>query len=208
MRDPYLLLLQGEGTDGTVLEYNDDVEDGSGSMNSRIVTTLEAGNYTVEATTYSVEQTGSFTLTVADLEAGTAPSPEPTPTPTPTDDCGDTVTADGVFNGEWAEGCDSEVREGRHARFYSFSLEAQGEVTITLESSDADTYLYLREGEARSGEALHEDDDIEPAVDTDSRIVATLDASAYTIEATTFDEGETGSFTLTIGGLGTTGSDG
>ena len=196
-QDPYLLLLQGEGTDGTVLEYNDDVEDGSGSMNSRIVTTLEAGNYTVEATTYSVEQTGSFTLTVTDLEAGTAPSPEPT------DHCGDTVTADGVFNGEWAEGCDSEVREGRHARFYSFDLEAQGEVTITLESSDADTYLYLRQGEARSGTHLYVNDDYEDSTAI-SKIQETLNAGSYTLEATTYNVGETGSFTLAIAGISTT----
>ena len=199
--DTYMYLLQGDGTDGAVMADNDDVDDGSGSTNSRITRTLEAGAYTVEATTYSVELTGSFIMTVSDLNAGT-PTPEPTPTPTPTDECGDNVTADGTFNGEWAEGCDSQARDGRYARFYNFTLDAEGEVIVTLESDEADTYLYLREGEARSGDFLHENDDHEGSTAM-SRIQETLAAGTYTIEATTYDSDETGNFTLTITGLST-----
>jgi hypothetical protein len=53
-------------------------------------------------------------------------------------------------------------------------------VTITLES-DTDPYLYLRSGEAKAGAFLHEN-----------------------IEATTWGSGVTGSFTLTVSGLGST----
>ena len=76
------------------------------------------------------------------------------------------------------------------------------QVTITLESN-LDPYLYLREGEARSGDFLHENDDIVPA-NTNSRIQETLAAGTYTIEATTFNPGAMGSFTLTVSGLGST----
>ena len=200
--DTYMYLLQGDGTDGTVVAENDDLDDGSGSTNSGITRTLEAGAYTVEATTYSVERTGSFIMTISNLNAST-PAPEPTPTPNPTDECGGDVTADGTLNGEWAEGCDSQAREGRRARFYSFTLAAEGEVTVTLESAEADTYLYLREGEARSGDFLYENDDHEGSTAI-SKIQETLSAGAYTIEATTYDAGETGSFTLTVAGLSTT----
>ena len=80
-------------------------------------------------------------------------------------------------------------------------------MSITLESNDADTYLYLRAGEARSGEFLYENDDYPEAGDTDkSQIQETLAAGSYTIEATTYSAGETGSFTLTVSGLGTTGA--
>ena len=124
--------------------------------------------------------------------------------PTPADPCGQTLTGDGSVSGEWADGCDSQAREGRHARYYTFTLESESAVTVTLESSDADTYLYLREGEARSGEFLHDDDDSPDT--TRSQIQETLAAGTYTIEATTFAAGETGSFTLAVSGLGATGA--
>ena len=116
--------------------------------------------------------------------------------PGPSDDCIQTVTSDGTLDGQWASGCDSETRSGSHARYYTFTLDASSEVTVTLESSAADTYLYLREGDATSGTALHENDDYEGIAS--SQIVATLDAGTYTIEATTDTAGATGSFTLTV----------
>ena len=85
-------------------------------------------------------------------------------------------------------------------RYYTFTLTEASEVTITLESSEADPYLYLREGEAKSGDAVQENDDIAPGTDTNSRIQETLVAGTYTIEATTYGVGEMGSFTLTVSG--------
>jgi hypothetical protein len=49
--------------DGAVKAENDDVE--SGNTNSRIEETLAAGAYTIEATTYDADETGSFTLVLA-----------------------------------------------------------------------------------------------------------------------------------------------
>ena len=106
------------------------------------------------------------------------------PGPTPTDDC------------------DSQAAGRGHARYYTFILTQESEATITLESEDADTYLYLREGDARSGDYLHQNDD--DGGTTRSTIQETLAAGTYTIEATTYSEGETGSFTLTLSGLGLT----
>ena len=83
-----------------------------------------------------------------------------------------------------------------YARYYSFTLTESAEVTIDL-TSNVDTYLYLREGSTTSGTALHDNDDIESG-NTDSRIVATLAAGTYTIEATTYNEATTGSFTLSV----------
>ena len=48
--DPYLVLRQGEGRDGTIEDSNDNV--GSRNFNSSINRVLAAGAYTVEATTY------------------------------------------------------------------------------------------------------------------------------------------------------------
>ena len=180
--DTYLYLRAGEARSGEFLYENDD--DG-GTTRSSIQETLTAGTYTIEATTYGDGETGSFTLTVAGLGDTTTPGPDPT------DECGQSLTADISVSGEWAEGCDSEASGRGHARYYSFTLAQESEVTITLESTDADTYLYLRAGEARSGEFLYENDD--DGGTTRSSIQETLTAGTYTIEATTYGTGETGS---------------
>ena len=135
-----------------------------------------------------------------------APSPTATPTPqtTGTGGCGQTITSDGTVNGQWAAGCESAERPGSHARYYSFALESESYVTISLHSTEADPWLYLRERDARSGSFLHENDDHDNAGlprGTDSQIREHLAAGTYTIEATTIGEGETGRFTLTLSRL-------
>ena len=178
---------------------NDDIV--SGNTDSRVVATLAAGNYTIEATTYNAAITGSFTLTMSGLGAGASEDPGTQET----DACGATISGDGTVSGTWAAGCQSQVSGRGYARYFSFNLAQESQVTIDLESS-VDTYLYLRRGEASSGTVLHENDDVETGVDTDSRIVATMAAGSYTIEATTYNAATTGSFTLTIAGLGTAGT--
>ena len=196
--DTYLYLREGSATSGTALHSNDDVE--SGNLNSRIVATLSAGSYTIEATTYAEGATGSFTLSVSGAGGGQ------TPVATGCDPASLSLPASGV-SGAWAEDCESSVSGRGYARYYSFTLIGSAEVTIDLESS-VDTYLYLREGSATSGTALHSNDDVESG-NLNSRIVATpsrppptLSAGSYTIEATTYAEGATGSFTLSVSGAG------
>ena len=75
----------------------------------------------------------------------------------------------------------------------------EAEVTITLES-EIDTWVYLLEGSGRSGAVRYDNDDIDSG-NRDSQIKETLAAGSYTIEATTYDAGKTGSFTLTVRGL-------
>ena len=114
--------------------------------------------------------------------------------------CRENLDGDGSVTGQWGPGCESAVEDRGHARYYSFTLEQESEVTIDLTSS-VDTYLYLREGDSRSGATVEggENDDIDiEEGNTNSQIVLTLPASSYTIEATTYAEGETGSFTLTV----------
>ena len=127
------------------------------------------------------------------------PAPPPPPPPPPVvcaHDLG-TVAATASRNGSWESGCNSEARSGSHARYYSFTLATESEATIELSSSAADPYLYLREESATSGTPLHENNDVADG-NTDSRIVAILAAGSYTIEATTFSVGATGSFTLSV----------
>ena len=166
------------------------------NLNSRISETLPVGTYTIEATTYAADQAGTFTLTIRGLGGDDGDGVE-------TDACAAiTIDANGATTGTWADDCQSQVADRGYARYYSFVLEQESTVTIILES-EVDTFLYLREGEARSGTPLHFNDDIEAGgVNLNSRISETLSMGTYTIEATTYREDQAGSFTLNINGLG------
>ena len=197
--DTYLYLRSGHFRYGTVLHENDDAVPGT-NTNSLISESLGAGTYTIEATTYSADQASAFTLTISgpsgDGEEETGPE-------TGTDQCITPITGDGTIEGTWTSGCRSQVSSRGYARYYSFDLARESDVTIDLMSS-MDTYLYLRSGNTRSGTGLHENDDVEPEVDTDSRISQMLAAGTYTIEATTYNTGTAGTFTLSLVGLGGT----
>ena len=191
--DPYLFLLD---SDGVVLSENDDISTSGGNYNSRIEMTLDLGDYTIEATTYSREATGDFTLTLSGLPA--AEEAQPTPTQTPSaDECVSTLTSE-TTGGSWTDECSSRNREAAYARFYVFTLGERSDVTVTLES-DTDTYLYLLDGD---GDVVAENDDIDrEGGDYDSRIRVTLDPGDNTIEATTYSAEATGEFTLTAAGI-------
>ena len=62
--DTYLYLMSGTGAGGDVVESNDDIETHT-DRNSRLeIDALDSGEYTIEATTYDVQRTGDFTLTL------------------------------------------------------------------------------------------------------------------------------------------------
>ena len=106
-------------------------------------------------------------------------------------------------DGTWDSSCTSERPpeqngEVRYARFFSFDVELDSEVTMTLTSDEHDTYLYLTDGFGVGGDLIDENDDVTPGSDTNSRIEASLTAGTYTIEATTFDGEQSGDFILVI----------
>ena len=194
-QDTFLYLLRGADANGAEVTDNDDVE--SGNTNSRITRTLAAGTYTIEATTYGEGVTGDFTLSI--VPAGT------TAPPPATDSCFQSLgalTAALTRNASWTGDCASTHRGGRYARFYSFTLDQRTEVQIDLTSSQ-DTFLYLLRGADANGAEVTDNDDVESG-NTNSRITRTLAAGTYTIEATTYGEGVTGDFTLSIVPAGTT----
>lgn len=116
--------------------------------------------------------------------------------------CTEPLTGDGTVTGEWTSACESEERAGRYARYYTFSLAESSDVTITLSrtSGTPDTYLYVWESSALSGDPVAENDDVGENT-TVSRIEATLDAGDYAIEATTYEARETGGFSLAVTGI-------
>ena len=96
--------------------------------------------------------TGDFTLTIAGPGGST-----------PMDSCVQDLGAlSGTVTetGSWANDCDSTNREGRYARFYTFTLEEETEVTVDLTSTE-DPYLFLLDGAGRDGTVNEDNDDIE-----------------------------------------------
>ena len=75
---------------------------------------------------------------------------------------------------------------------------------IDLTSSE-DTYLYLLSGSDSDGTVIAENDDA-TGQGTNSRITETLASGTYTVEATTYGSGTTGSFNLSMDPSGTTAS--
>ena len=178
--DTYLVLRDGKGPDGAVIEENDNV--GSRNFNSSINRELEAGEYTLEATTYFPGQDGSFTLSAR--------------TARHTEQLGELNRGVDRSNSAWVEAHRSGQRPGSHARFYNFNLVETTHVAINL-TSPQDPYLYVR----RDGRILHENDNVTRR-NLNSRIDETLPAGRYSIEATTYFPNQTGLFHLSIGHLG------
>ena len=156
-------------------------DDSSDEADGSVTATLNSGSgYTVS------EVAGSATVAVSDDDLA------------PVDVCVTALSGDGSVTGEWTGECDSVGRSGRHARFFTFSLDNQAAVRIDLESS-WDTYMFLRSGLGRDGQKLHHDDD--GGNGRNSQISESLAAGEYTIEATTYGREKTGAFTLTVVGL-------
>ena len=112
--------------------------------------------------------------------------------------CANEIIDNGTVSGSWAAGCNSQTRERRYARYYTFTLDTESVVTIDLQSS-FNTYLYLRRGnDFRFGRAqyYHYNRD-----GTNTRISRSLRAGVWTIEATTAFIYRSGPFSVDITGL-------
>jgi pre-peptidase len=178
--DTYLYLLSGSGVDGSIVAQDDDGGDGN---NSRFNGTLQAGTYTVEATTYASGRGGNFTVAVAATPIGGG-------------SCLSSIPFNSSLAGSWTSACRSTHRSSAYyAKFYTFTLSATTTVTIDLRSA-VDTYLYLLRGSGTGGSIVAADDD--GGDGTNSRLRVTLAAGSYTLEATTYASGATGSFSVSV----------
>lgn len=63
--DPYMFLLSGHGTGGSVLYENDDESDNSTNSRFRSLS-LSAGNYTLECTSFGAAETGDFRVFISE----------------------------------------------------------------------------------------------------------------------------------------------
>ena len=140
------------------------------------------------------------------LPPPSTPTPVPTATPVPTSapapvcirDLGE-ISSQVYRGGTWVGGCDSVNFPGRHAVYYMFTLSAETEVQIELES-DMDNIIHLLSGSGDSGSVLHVDDNAGRG--HNARLLVTLAAGAYTVEAGSLEvsvaPGRFGHFVLSV----------
>ena len=116
-----------------------------------------------------------------------------------------------IHSGRWNGECLSEryAVDGagsRYAHLYTFTLSQQSNIFIELtsieegdiEEGSAVPYLYLLQGQGKTGRVVAEDDDRTSYQTPNSRIAVDLEAGNYTIEAATYPAPRRGGFTLSV----------
>jgi hypothetical protein len=113
--------------------------------------------------------------------------------------CDSRILLDQSVSGIWSSSCLSNHRSERFAKYYIFYLPYSRTVTIDLKSS-TDPYLYLLSREIQNSSVVDSviDSNDDSNNTLNSRIVRTLSAGTYVVEATTFSAGATGDFTLLV----------
>ncbi len=172
--DSFLQLLDGAVPQATaVLASNDDWE----GLDSRIEAGLKAGSYTIVSTTFD-GGTGSYDIGLEILGSGA--------------DGGSRALSSGSSVESSLTPSDDTLGDGSHFQDWSYTGSVGERITVSMTSSEFDTYLIVASGE----EHLVENDDFDG---TDSRVSFTLPASGtYTIRANSYGGGETGSYTLRL----------
>jgi hypothetical protein len=182
--DSYLIL---ENMNGQVLAQNDD---GGIGLNARILfTPTVAGNYNVVATPFNKGATGSYTVSVSPLNGGGPPPIQPPVQPP--------VPQGPTLNINWSllktdKFCPR--RPGCHEYLHKVFLKAGVTYKIDMMSNQIDSYLFV---ENMNGQVLAQNDDGGNGLN--ARIFFTPTVSGhYNVVATTFNQGATGGYTLTV----------
>lgn len=171
--DPYLLVVAPSGDK----ESNDDF-DGALDRSRLELTLSETGRYQILVTSYEEGETGDWQLRI-DTESGGGGQ-------------GNTSAGVRVEAGELARG-DETLRSGEFADEYTFEA-GRGESIVVEVSGDFDTYLIVSDPDGDQ----EDNDDYEG---NSNRSLLTLNASeagTYRVLVTSYREGETGDYELTI----------
>jgi serine protease Do len=176
--DPYLILLDPNGQD----IVQDD--DSGGGVNSRIVARLpESGTYTIFANSYGPGELGSYTLELnTDGRNGDLSSNQGTDW---------ILQEDGVLG----PGAFVLPEDGSYYREHYFRGTAGQTVTISMQSSDFDTYLLVFDP---NGQLLAQNDDANPNTLNSSVTVTLPSTGTYLIYANAYDSNGRGRYTVTV----------
>lgn len=144
---------------------------------------LDAGRYVLVVAGTAEGQTATYSFT----SSRTLPPPPPAFLGCATSQA---YTVGATVAGTLATS-DCVASNGKRLDRYDFTVSSSRSVTIDLESSDFDTYLYLFDG---TGVLLAENDD--SSTGTNSTLTITLNAGSYSIGASTFTPGDLGAYSI------------
>lgn len=168
--DPYILVRSPSGE-----QFDNDDFEGDASRSLLSLDLTETGEYRVTVTSYKSGETGGYTLLI-DLDGNAR------------------LVARTEHGGELAPG-DRTLSSGEYVDAFEFEGSPGQHVSIDLLSSAFDTYLILRDP---AGEQ-QENDDADDGGVGHSRVEADLtESGTYTVLVTSYEEGETGAYRLTI----------
>ena len=166
------------------MDHDDDSGDRRGA--SKLQQSIRAGTYTVVVTNYGRGRvrTGDYRLRI---RSGGG--------------CSVTPITQEETDGRWSSNdCESSRRSGSYVDYYTFEVTGTRNKRVQIDlDSRTDSYLYLISGTSPAGTAyIERDDDGGPG--RDARIRRYLSPGHYTIAATTYDDDQTGSYTLEVDG--------
>lgn len=179
--DPYVALRSPSGESVS----NDDFE-GSSSRSRIEHVAEESGEYTIYVTSYAKGKTGQYRL---EVETGDAPAE------TNARDRDLVVLRLGDRRSGELESTDRRLDGRGFADLYAFEGSVGDSVSIDLTGTDLDTYLLVT---TPSGRQI-ENDDFEGSVRRSRIDIPIEEAGRYRVQVTTYDAGETGAYTLSLG---------
>ena len=178
--DTWVGLVGPEG----IIDANDDAP--NMGTNSRLDVSLPtSGEYSVIATSFAAGETGRYNLNVS---AGGGSS-----RPVTNSNNASELYVGASVNGQLTTS-DRRGQYGEYEDTYSFQAQAGQNVRVTMESGPIDTYLRL----AGPGGVSLENDDYNGSLDQSVIEFRAPSSGRYTITATSYAEGETGSYTLSV----------
>ena len=186
--DTYLQLFDA---DGRVVAEDDD---SAGNLNAEIqdFPLTADGLYTVSVGSFGGGASGDFRLSLTAQVLFAQPTAT-SATPEATSESTVFTTSPAAINiGDTINGT---LPEDSRSAIYTFSGSAGQTVTITLSSTDFDSYLSLKDS---SGEEIAYDDDSAGNLNAKIQDFTLPADGTYTIQATSFGSFVTGSFTLTL----------
>lgn len=168
--DTYLILEDPTGS----WEENDDA--GSTRV-SRIETNIfQPGEYRVGVTSYEAGETGDYTLSISTGE-GYLP----------------TAVNGGVIHAEF-DGTESSLSGNGYVDAYAFEATAGNTVILTMTSDEVDTVLKIK----GPGQLTEMNDDYESGSTNSQMAFRVSESGTYYVSATTFRNGQEGSYDLNI----------
>ena len=184
--DTWVGLIGPEG----IIDANDDAP--NMGTNSRLVIDLpETAEYSVVATSYAPGETGRYDLNVS--AGGSTNGGYGGSRPVTTAGGSSELSIGSSISGQLS----SDDRRGQYGEFedtYTFQAQAGQSVRVVMESGPIDTYLRLQ----GPGSMSLENDDFNGSLDQSVIEFRAPSTGRYTITATSYAEGETGSYTLAV----------